>query len=277
MGKGKCMREKNSRLVSIARMGVLFCLFALLSSIAPAADPQSGAVLIEQDPYGDFLIAGINQSRATDAPRVSLAKFEPHGGIVWTTTFSATGRLDVADIVTDVNGDVLIAGAFSGALFVGDDQIKSVGDDDLFLIRFSGNGEILWVKRIGGLHREAVFRLNLDLEGNIQVQGTAPDLAFFDGVAMRARNQHGGFLANFDATGQFTGVWWLRQSDVYDDEDLAPDSVHLFGLDALLAPVLFEPAPEPGDILNDLIQLVGEGGTCSEPDPSAPPPGCGGG
>ncbi len=198
--------------------------------------PESVAV----DASGNILVTGYFQGismtvgsdvllNAQDGTYdVFLARFSPTGAPLWGRR--AGGSLDDhgRDVATDATGNVALVGNYeSASITFGSTVLNNPNDNynDLFLVKYDSNGNVLWGKDAGGILSESAFAVDasdnifmaghyidatLNLDGTVLTNSTAVD--FFDV-----------FIAKYDPAGT---LLWARSgggaSDDYAD-DLAID------------------------------------------------------
>lgn len=58
--------------------------------------------------------------------------------------------------------------------------MTSIGFQDVFIAKLNGDGDLVWVKQIGGVNRDWVYDLALDSSGNVYIVGSFEDTVDFD-------------------------------------------------------------------------------------------------
>jgi len=91
---------------------------------------------------------------------------------IWAQS-SSSGHQDRANsIVTDGNGNVIVTGSFMGPDIVfGTNTLTTAGDDDIFIVKYSPAGTVLWANSIGGFLSESSNCVTTDVNGNIYITG----------------------------------------------------------------------------------------------------------
>ena len=74
-----------------------------------------------------------------------LIKFDSSGNKQWTKQFGTSSNESSRDVFVDNSGNVYLVGETSGSL----DGNTSIGDIDVFLIKFNNSGTKQWTKQIG--------------------------------------------------------------------------------------------------------------------------------
>ena len=101
---------------------------------------------------------------------------------------------DAANAIThDKQGNVYVAGGFKGVQILGNDTLISRGDNDVFLVKYAPDGQVIWARSGGSVAGESVKAIATDSSGNVYLTGnfgyhviyptTITDTAFFSGDA----------------------------------------------------------------------------------------------
>ncbi len=121
----------------------------------------------------------------------------------WARSSGTIGNGQAGRVATDRAGNEYIAGIFydSVLIFGTDTMINSQnGTADIYIVKYSYNGGILWAKRIGGTQNDDVSALATDKSGNLYVTGyyESPNLAMgLDTL----RSPGNSFLVKYDPAG----------------------------------------------------------------------------
>lgn len=145
----------------------------------------------------------------------------------WGSAAGGVGA-DVANAVAvDGDGNSFVAGYFTGTANFGTNELVSSGPRDGFLAKFNPTGQLLWVRRMGGVGFDTVNAVAADTNGNCYLAGAFEGIAIFGTNALTNANTSSfsdGFVAKFDAGG--TNVW-VRGLGLRD----AHDTGHAVALD----------------------------------------------
>jgi hypothetical protein len=102
----------------------------------------------------------------------------------WVKGIGATPFEQVQAIVADDSGHVYVTGSFYGTLDFdpgpGTSFLTSAGNTDVFVQKLNGNGELVWVYRLGGVGNDTSADLLLDGSGNLYLLGNFSDNVDFD-------------------------------------------------------------------------------------------------
>ena len=124
-------------------------------------------------------------------------------------------------IVTDQSGNVYVSGTFySPSITFGSYTLNNAGQtttDDLFFVKYSPNGTVIWAKRAGGIGNEEAVSLAADNFGYIYMAGfsSSPSVTFGSNTLTGG----GSFLIKYDTSGT---VMWAR-SDTFNITTIAAD------------------------------------------------------
>ena len=124
----------------------------------------------------------------------------------------------------DANNNIYCSGVFYGSCFFDNDTLYSSGVNDIFLAKYSGDGNELWAKRIGGsnpTNMDEWFGSSIiDNDNNcLYFSGTFYGTLTIDGHTVNSSGGIEMFFAKFDLAGK---CQWLKKAGSYgDDSDRA--------------------------------------------------------
>lgn len=118
---------------------------------AIATDPSDNIYLVGD--FGDSAQFGATKLKSVSAGAdMFVARMNSAGNTVWAKRFGSSYFLDQAiDIVTDFDGNVYVAGAFSGTLDCGGVQVASTATSMAALVKYNSNGDAQWASLIPGV------------------------------------------------------------------------------------------------------------------------------
>ncbi|MFN8144542.1 MAG: T9SS type A sorting domain-containing protein [Bacteroidia bacterium] len=101
---------------------------------------------------------------------IFIAKFDPHGNVVWAKATENIVRTSGNDIEIDLNGNILITGECLDSVFVFAGDSTFVPHDphymQVFLIKLDSSGNLIWTKFIEGSLNEDNSKITCDASGN---------------------------------------------------------------------------------------------------------------
>ncbi|GAB3171692.1 SBBP repeat-containing protein [Telluribacter humicola] len=176
-------------------------------------DQGNGIVV---DKSGNVYVTGLFNGRAifntttltsSGLADIFIAKYNQHGQLQWVQKAGGPQHDDGGSIVTDKNGDVYLTGSFTDTATFGTHVLSGTRWMDVFLTKYSSNGEVLWARRGGGTGFDLGFSISADDNGYVYVTGTYSDVATFGTTTLTT----GGlfdrdiFIMKYTSTGTF--VW----------------------------------------------------------------------
>lgn len=124
--------------------------------------------------------------------------------------------LDIGfSISVDPGGNIYTTGYFEDTVDFdpgsGIQNLISIGSKDIFIQKLDANGNLLWVKQMGGIYDDIGLSLITDPDGNVYTTGTFRNTVDFDpgiGVQNLTATNSDVFLQKLDANGN---LLWVRQ------------------------------------------------------------------
>lgn len=102
-------------------------------------------------------------------------KLNADGDFMWAHRIGGSGYDRPTGIAVAPDGDVIVGGTFSSIVdFDFSEEVfelTEIGDADLFLARYTTDGELVWVTQMGGAESEFLKSMAIDLAGNIYCTG----------------------------------------------------------------------------------------------------------
>ena len=100
-----------------------------------------------------------------------VAKYSPNGNVLWAKSAGGSGEENVRSAAVDLNGNVIIVGNYSSnAMVLGTTTISNSGTD-MFIVKYSPAGNVLWANSIGGFASFLGKSISTDTIGNIFITG----------------------------------------------------------------------------------------------------------
>ncbi len=191
--------------------------FVWVKNAATGADDQGGYGIFVDD-AGESYIAGQTKDNATlgTVQVISkggldsfIAKFDHAGNIKWARGAGGTGIDYARGIVVDAQGNSYLTGAFQNTANFEGTLLPGAGGYDVFLAKYSSDGQLVWAKRAGGSGEDIGRSIALDAGGNIYCTGGFENSAIFDGTALVSGGSTDIYMARYNSSGQLT---WLRKA-----------------------------------------------------------------
>jgi hypothetical protein len=135
---------------------------------------------------------------------------------LWVDTFGGTGNEQTTALATDAAGNVYAVGYFGSNITIGSTNLTNAGGADAFMVKYNAAGAVQWAKALGSAANEEIWGVATDATG-VYVYG------FFNGpldmdpnagvqtLSIRAGTDYDGFLAKYDANGNY--LWAVSLGD----------------------------------------------------------------
>lgn len=141
---------------------------------------------------------------------IFVAKYNNIGGIVWVKHAGSTEGSNYGEqgrsIAVDSAGNVYITGSFMNNAFFDTDTLHSYGAWDMFVAKYSSDGNIVWAKNGGGTYNDHGNAVALDSDGNVYVTGTFKYDAYFGNDSLHSDwSGQEVFFAKYDTDGNL--IW----------------------------------------------------------------------
>ncbi len=146
----------------------------------------------------------------------------------WVRAFGGKGADEINSACNDIEGNLYIAGYFQYEINLDGIKLKSKGDNDILIAKFSNKGNLLWAKQAGGTYSENLIiseyakKIVIDSDGNIIVAGCFMWEADFDGKLLKGPGNTDIFIVKYSQSGKL--VWaksfGSQQHDFFYDMDI---------------------------------------------------------
>jgi PKD domain/Beta-propeller repeat len=107
-----------------------------------------------------------------------VAKYDTDGALQWAKHAPGPGLGGGSAIAVDGGGNIHVTGGFGGFVTFGPGEINETTlttgalDDELFVVRYDGNGSVLWARQTSGTYRAEGRGIAADRAGTAYVTGT---------------------------------------------------------------------------------------------------------
>jgi hypothetical protein len=158
---------------------------------AVAVDAANNAILA-----GEFMtstsIGGVTHTSA-GSKDISLLKVNSTGTLLWSKRFGGTLSDSIYGLATDADGNILLAGDFSGSITFGATTLTSSGNRDGFVAKLDPSGTPLWALKVGGTGNDTAFAVTVSPSGQILVGGSFSLVSTFGTLSRTSAGGTDGF------------------------------------------------------------------------------------
>ncbi|MEM6295201.1 MAG: hypothetical protein AAGA54_28275 [Myxococcota bacterium] len=161
---------------------------------ASPMDTQAKGHALAWTPDGDVITTGFYEGPVTfgqstldggGADGVLMRLAGPSGTTVWALTYGSVDNDNSRGVAVDAAGNIFVAGEFNQNLSIGP-TITSNGDDDVFMLKFDGQGTHLWSRGFGGPSNDNGNTVALGPDGSVYAAGHFRDTAMFGETPLTA-------------------------------------------------------------------------------------------
>ncbi|MFT4689222.1 MAG: hypothetical protein ACJASX_000780 [Limisphaerales bacterium] len=197
------------------------------------ADDFARAVAIDNS--GNVYVTGAFQSpsvsfgngktitRSSDQ-EIFIAKYDPDGNLVWANSAGSGPGGTGNGVDVDLEGNVYVSGYFYGQGVFNDLVVTNSGYVDSFVARYDPNGELVWVRQIGGHSDDVASSIVVDEQGSTYVCGAFSEtMRVSRTMTLESRGLFDVFLMKIDSEGRT--AWAVDEGGSMNDiaYDLALD------------------------------------------------------
>ncbi len=115
--------------------------------------------------YGSTII-GNDSYTSYGSQDIFLAKFDEEGNFIWSERFGGLMADYIASADVDEDGNILAGGYFYGEMTLGDTSLNASASSDVYLSKFSPDGELIWALAAGGSSSDQLKAISCDPDGH---------------------------------------------------------------------------------------------------------------
>ncbi len=146
---------------------------------------------------------------------IFLMKYNAAGTPQWAKRAGGTDADEGNSIKVQPSGNLYVTGYFTDTATFGTTTVNGYGNADIFVGKFDFKGDLIWVKKYGGLQNDKGYGISLDTFSNVFVTGSFWGTGQFDTISLASSNQDDAFVAGINNTG--TTKWVLKGGGVNID------------------------------------------------------------
>ncbi|MCB9558570.1 MAG: SBBP repeat-containing protein [Deltaproteobacteria bacterium] len=125
------------------------------------------------------------------------------GQLSWARQLGTTGQTVSAErVAIDSQGNIIVAGRFSGSTVFETTKLTTRGGADIFVIKLDASGKQLWAQAAGGSGNDRVTGIGVDGSGNVYLAGWSDgDFKPLGGAGWTSAGGDDGWALSLDASG----------------------------------------------------------------------------
>ncbi|HEY6170393.1 MAG TPA: immunoglobulin domain-containing protein, partial [Verrucomicrobiae bacterium] len=175
------------------------------------SDAGSG---VAADALGNIFVVGTFGGTATFATNMVtsaglndgfVAKYDSAGTLKWVRTMGGTTNDSASAVAVDGAGGVVVVGSFRNTLTIGTSNVTSSAFDDVYVVRFDANGDLIWLRQGGGSGSDFGLGVAVDASTNVYATGSIGGTAYFGSLSVTPTGGIDCFTVKYNAAG--TSVW----------------------------------------------------------------------
>jgi hypothetical protein len=135
--------------------------------------------------------------------------------LIWAISFKGANDVRVNSLAVDGSGNIYATGYFFGTVDIdpgaGVTNFTSAGNEDIFIVKLTSTGVLMWAKQIGGTSSDMATAIHVDGFGNLYTTGTYRGTVDFDpgaGTASLVASITDVFILKLDASANYT---WAKK------------------------------------------------------------------
>ncbi len=145
-----------------------------------------------------------------------IAKYDSAGNAQWVTSGGGSGTDEGFGIALDTAGNSYVTGYFSSSTATfGGQVIHSAGGNDIFTIKLSPSGSVLWARSAGGTGDDKGRAIAVDAQGNAYVAAIFSGTATFGNIILTNAGGVDLCIIKYDPSGNVQ--WVIPAGGLSDD------------------------------------------------------------
>jgi len=126
---------------------------------------------------------------------IFLVKYNPNGDEIWAKQTGETGDERARALILDKAGNIYVTGEFNFKFKFCENNICNLGASNIFILKYSNNGDMLAGTQIGGAGYDKAYGIGLDDISNIYVVGFFSKAISIGNTNLRSIDADDSFIA----------------------------------------------------------------------------------
>lgn len=144
-----------------------------------------------------------------------IAKFDAGGTPIWARHFGGLDSDAAHSVASLADGTMVITGSFKGSFQAAEQELKSKGNEDIFLLCLDAQGGLLWIHQFGERWQDFGQQVVVDSQDNIILFGEFTGEMSFGGPMLKAEGNQDLFLVKLDPGGKH--IWSRRFGSPFNE------------------------------------------------------------
>ena len=153
-----------------------------------------------------------------------MARYSQSGVAQWAVALDSSEDAAVFAVTVDKAGNAYATGWYEVDLTAGATTLKSTGSREIFIVKVSPSGKVLWALSAGGASGDGGLGIATGPAGNVHVTGGFSKTATFGSLVL-ARPGSALYVAKLTPAGVYTWVSAVQTTDDSSGADIAVDAV----------------------------------------------------
>lgn len=147
---------------------------------------------------------------------IFVTKFDTDGNLLWAKTGGSGPGGSGTAVATDVEGNVYVTGYFLGTGLFEDLTLNNSGYIDIFVARYDPDGELVWVRQIGGRSDDVAASIKVDDQGSVFLAGGFSErMQVARNITLKSEGLFDAFLIKLDSEGRT--AWAVAEGGYMND------------------------------------------------------------
>lgn len=171
-----------------------------------ASDAQGN--LIAVGVFWGSIIVGPTALVSAGKGDVLVVKLDPQGNPLWARSYGGATDDSAAAVAIDKGNNILLTGVAQGTVDYGSGPTTGGGGNDLFILKLTPSGSLLWVKRPAASGVDSGHGIAVDSSDNVLVVGNFYGTTTYGTTPLTSAGLGDAVVAKLDPSGQF--LWAKR-------------------------------------------------------------------
>ena len=168
-----------------------------------AVDAEGNTLLAFNLLYGDGTMITHNQE-ITLKENGYLARFNKKGYLDWIKVMPK----EISNVGVDGMDNIYVAGQRTSAFFNGNEFNNIQGPSDLYLAKYTSQGNLIWARNLRGRNSEINEGMHISAAGDIYLTGGYETDIYFDDIRLQSTHHMDVYVARYNTHGQ--AMWATR-------------------------------------------------------------------